>query len=192
MLAPNKQNLLLLKATLKSQENGHRLLKEKRSGLILVFLQLAKNGKELESKVFIERQNIVNYYLNSVNLISLTALNQHLNVRSNIQLKPTKKKLSGVSVANFEAVINIDQPNNLKFNIATSLNKFNILFPELIKLSQIKINCQNLSLEIKKVNRQISNLEQKINSTKADLKYMKQNLDEKSNLEKATLIKIFS
>jgi vacuolar-type H+-ATPase subunit D/Vma8 len=50
MIAPNKQNLILLKNQKKVTQNGYKLLKEKRAGLIVYFLELSKKGKELKRK----------------------------------------------------------------------------------------------------------------------------------------------
>ena len=192
MLAPNKQNLLLLKATLKSQQNGYRLLKEKRSGLILNFLQLAKQGKTIEKEVSNQRQQILSYYLLNLSLVSQTSLNTALGKTESLQLISVKKKMSGVSLTQLKAEINIPDRSYLRTKLQIALATFASLFPKIIMLSQLKSNCQLLAFEIKKVTRQISNLEQKIEQTVADLKFIKQTLDERNNLEKATLIKSFS
>lgn len=192
MIAPNKQNLLLLKTTLKSQQNGHRLLKEKRSGLILSFLQLAKQGKKLESEIITNRQAILNSYLQSLNLVSPASINLSLDFQPALELVSSKKRMSGVSIIELAAKLNLPNRQNLRLPIQVSLANFANLFPNLITLSQLKTSCQALALEIKKVARQINNLEQKTNQTQLDLKFIKQALDERSNLEKATLIKTFS
>lgn len=192
MIAPNKQNLLLLKTTLKSQQNGHRLLKEKRSGLILSFLQLAKQGKKLESEISTNRQAILSSYLQSLNLVSPASINLSLDFQPVLELVSSKKKISGVSIIELSAKLNLPNRQNLRLPIQITLANFANLFPNLITLSQLKTSCQSLALEIKKVARQINNLEQKTNQTQLDLKFIKQALDERSNLEKATLIKTFS
>ena len=192
MIAPNKQNLLLLKTTLKSQQNGHRLLKEKRSGLILSFLQLAKQGKKLESEISTNRQAILSSYLQSLNLVSPASINLSLDFQPVLELVSSKKKISGVSIIELTAKLNLPNRQNLRLPIQITLANFANLFPNLITLSQLKTSCQSLALEIKKVARQINNLEQKTNQTQLDLKFIKQALDERSNLEKATLIKTFS
>ena len=158
MIAPNKQNLLLLKTTLKSQQNGHRLLKEKRSGLILSFLQLAKQGKKLESEISTNRQAILSSYLQSLNLVSPASINLSLDFQPVLELVSSKKKISGVSIIELSAKLNLPNRQNLRLPIQITLANFANLFPNLITLSQLKTSCQSLALEIKKVARQINNL----------------------------------
>jgi hypothetical protein len=60
-----------------------------------------------------------------------------------------------------------------------------------LELSQLKINTLRIAAEIEKTNRQIQNLEKKTEDIEAEIKFIENALNEKSNLEKATLIKIF-
>jgi vacuolar-type H+-ATPase subunit D/Vma8 len=192
MLSPNKQNLLLLKATVKSQKNGLALLNEKRTGLIIVFLQLCSEGKQLEKSINEKRRIILSNYLRNLLLVSPVNLNLSVQKETTIEIKISKKKISGVQLKQINSLLNIPKNKHIREKIQNSLSSFGYIFPKLISLSQLKDNCLVLALEIKKVNRQILNLETKIEETNANLKWIQQSLMEKSNLEKATLIKLFT
>ena len=192
MLAPNKQNLLLLKTNLKNQKNGLALLNEKRTGLIIVFLQLCNQGKQLEKSVNEKRKVTISNYLKNLLLVSPTNLNLSLHQKPSLEIKLSKKKISGVHLKQIDSLLNIPNNKHIRVKIQNSLISFAIIFPKLISLSKLKDNCLSLALEIKKVNRQILNLETKIEETNANVKWIQQSLMEKSNLEKATLLKLFT
>lgn len=192
MLAPNKQNLLLLKTNLKNQKNGLALLNEKRTGLIIVFLQLCNEGKQLEKNTNSKRRIIISNYLRNLLLVSPANLNLTLDKNPSVEIKLSKKKISGVQLKQINSLLNIPTNKKIRTKIQISLTSFGHIFSDLISLSQLKDNCLTLALEIKKVNRQILNLETKIEETNTNLKWIQQSLMEKSNLEKATLIKLFT
>ena len=53
----------------------------------------------------------------------------------------------------------------------------------------MKLNTKRIASEILKVNRQISNLERKVEDILAQIKYIQNSLMEKENFEKSVLIK---
>jgi vacuolar-type H+-ATPase subunit D/Vma8 len=191
MLAPNKQNLLLLKRQAKTMANGYKLLKEKRTGLVVTFLDLARQGQQLENQIQGKIRRVLNNYRQSMTFVSRENLVENLENLPNTKLVVSKQRISGVYVDQLHLdVASPDRPN-LKPDLNQSLKLFAGSFGGLIKLSQIKLNCQKIALEIQKTNRQIASLEGKIEETKAQIKFIKDTLDEKANLEKATLIHIF-
>lgn len=192
MLAPNKQNLLILKNQNTLIASGHKLLKEKRTGLINTFLKLAREGKILEKKVSSEFEKILINYKQASYFVDKGNLFEKLSPVSTVELEITKKRISGVRVENIDIVVEATVNNDLKPKLKTALWKFANFFPELMKLEQNKLTCQKIAQEIHKVNRQINNLDKKIEDIQAQIKQIKQVLQEQSNLEKATLIKIFN
>lgn len=191
MLAPNKQNLLILKIQKKLVGNGHKLLKEKRSGLILTFLKFAKRGRDLEREVSFNLQKILKTYAGGLTFISSQSLLNFLTPIPSLNLKVAKKRISGVYVDDLNLELKIPSRKNLKTFLNQTLRAFASFFPKLVSLSNLKINCQRVAREIEKTNRQIQNLENKIENIDNEIKFIETALNEKSNLEKATLIKIF-
>jgi vacuolar-type H+-ATPase subunit D/Vma8 len=191
MIAPNKQNLLIQKNQKKLVANGYKLLKEKRAGLIVTFLEFATKGKKLEKQVSTQITSILNAYRSGLAFVSSQALFESLKSKPSLNLSISKKRVSGVYVDSLNLQTKIPKREELKFDIATSLESFGHFFPLLLELSQLKINTLRIAAEIDKTNRQIQNLERKIEDIEAEIKFIENALNEKSNLEKATLIKIF-
>jgi vacuolar-type H+-ATPase subunit D/Vma8 len=191
MIAPNKQNLILLKGQKKLLKNGYKLLKEKRTGLIVTFLEMANEGKSLELELREYLEIVVTNYRIATRFMSGDSISHSFQTSPKYLLEISRKRISGV----FVTFLNINmQPlasSNLKPTLLASFTNFNNLFPKLVLLGQKKINILRVAEEIKKTSRQIINLERKIEDTEADLKYVKMMLMEKDNFEKATLIKIF-
>jgi vacuolar-type H+-ATPase subunit D/Vma8 len=192
MLAPNKQNLLLLKSQKKLVENGFKLLKEKRTGLIFTFLDLARQGKNLENQVSKDLEIVLKNYNQSLSFVTIEDLVKNLPNQPTTKIEIIKKRISGVYTDNLKISLVTPKRDNLKALVSKPLSLFASYFPILLEVSQLKINCTRISNEIKKVSRQISNLENKIQEIKEQIKFIDNALMEKTNLEKATLIKIFN
>lgn len=192
MISPNKQNLILLKQQKKLTQNGHKLLKEKRNGLIINFLQICKEGKSLEQELLSKINGFLEKYNGITSFISTSQLLDALTKTPGLSLMVEKKRLSGVYINQFILTVEPPQRELLKKVLQDVLSNFGELFKGIVELSQTKINAENISLEIHKTNRQISNLEQKIEQIEQDIKYIKSALMEKENYEKSVLMKIFN
>jgi vacuolar-type H+-ATPase subunit D/Vma8 len=189
MLAPNKQNLLIVKSQLKLVNNGMKLLKEKRSGLIFTFLDMARKGKVLEQNVSKEIQIILSLYESSLTFTSSESLILALENIPTTKLSIEKKRISGVYVDLLKIIVKRPVRKFLKPSLKISLDFFANYFPILLELTQMKLNTKRIASEILKVNRQISNLERKVEDILAQIKYIQNSLMEKENFEKSVLIK---
>ena len=103
-----------------------------------------------------------------------------------------RKRTFGVYLSQINLDLAIPVRPTLKLDIQTSLTGFAKFFPLILEIAQLRLNCTRIAKEIEKTNRQISNLETRLENLKADEKFITTSLNEKQNLEKATLIKIFS
>lgn len=191
MISPNKQNLLLLQKQKKLVANGLKLLTEKRNGLIVMFLELAQKGKQKQKQVSDLWSVFFKKYSQDFAMVNIKKLLKRIFPGLKSKLVVSTKRVSGVYLNEIKLNIESKDRNTLKPSINDSLSVFRKIFPEFILLAQIKTNCQKISSEIIKTNRQISNLENKIVEIDSDIKYISNALLEKSNSEKATLIKIF-
>jgi vacuolar-type H+-ATPase subunit D/Vma8 len=191
MITPNKQNLLLLKKQLKVVASGLKLLKEKRTGLVSLFIKLAQQGKNLENRVGHKQQNILGSYSEAVSFVSVSGLIDNLSKNAKFDLQVEKKRISGVYLENFKISISAPFRLELKTNISSSLAEFSSIFPDLLMIVQLKLNVEKIAKEIEKTNRLINNLEKKTEEVIAQIKFINTALSEKESLEKATLIKIF-
>ena len=192
MIAPNKQNLLLLKSKKKLVTKGHKLLKEKRSALIIKFVELSIEGKKLEKQLSSKIKIILDNYFSSLTFIDFEKLIENLPTQPSTNLKVDIRKSSGVYIKNLKLELQSPDRSYLKPDLQKSLTIFADFLALILEYSQIRINCQEIADQILKTNRQISNLERKIEDIDLDTKKIKSTLEEISNLEKATLIKIFN
>jgi len=192
MISPNKQNLLKLKKQKKLVGNGLKLLTEKRNSLIILFLNLAKEGKKKQIELSDLWGTFFKRYVQDFGLVNIKKLLQRLypGVKSKIEIK--QKRVSGVYLDEISLNLASGERNELKPALSNSLKNFKTIFPQFILLAQIKTNCMKISQEIIKTNRQINNLERKVEVVDFEIKYVTSALLEKSNSEKAILIKIFS
>jgi len=191
MIAANKQNLLLVKSQKKAVDNGLRLLREKRTGLVVMFLKMAREGKQKQQKLSQNWLIFLNQVKKSFSTINSQELIKQLTPKVLTKLNIKHKNITCLKTNQLDlAVGNLPRPK-LKTNLSQTLSDFNLIFPEFIKLAQLKTNCLKISTEITKTNRQISNLEKKLEDISAQMKYINSALLERSNSEKATLIKIF-
>jgi vacuolar-type H+-ATPase subunit D/Vma8 len=191
MIAANKQNLLSLKKQKKNLLNGLRLLKEKRSSLIILFLKTSKEGKELEIRLSLLWQEFLSFFKTHTSLISQEALNQDIDVVPSLNMTISKKRITGVYIDKFSLLIRSPIRSLFKEPIQSIFKKFNLVFPDFVELAQLKSNSLKISREIIKTKRQINNLENKIVDISQNIKYIQNSLQEKSNSEKAILIKLF-
>ena len=191
MITPNKQNLLASKKQLKTLENGHKLLEEKRNGLIVSFIDLCRRGKELEREVGSGLDTILSKYNQSLAFVSTDELVSKLDRVAATNLSVKKKRVSGVAIKELSIDVKNPERTGIKSDIKDSLSSMGGYMPKLIELIQLKNTCDKIAKEILKTNRQISAIDGKIENTKGNIKWIKQVLEEKSNLEKSVLINIF-
>lgn len=190
MIAPNKQNLIQLNNQKKITQNGYKLLKEKRAGLIKYFLELSREGKKLEFDV----SKYLKYINSSGRLFSIydiIELNKYLFGNPSTYIHVSKKRVSGVYIDIIHIEISTSIRTKLKEIVQNKLESFSDIFPMLVKLGQLKLNCSRLAEEILKTNRQISNLEKKIEDITSITKKIRAILSDKENLEKGILMKLF-
>lgn len=191
MIAANKQNLLFIKAQKKAVGNGLRLLREKRNGLVITFLKMAKEGKEKQLSLSQNWLIFLNSVKKSFSLLNILELTNELQPQLQTNLTIKHKNITGVRTNQLDLAIKANARPNLKPQIDQTFSDFTMIFPDFIKLAQLKTNCVKISNEITKTNRQISNLEKKQENMLLEIKYIVSALLEKSNSEKAILIKIF-
>lgn len=191
MIAPNKQNLIILKNQQKTTQNGYKLLKEKRAGLIMYFLELSKKGKILEKKISEDYSNNLTNSFNQMSRYDISDLNARLATPPTVTVGVHKKRVSGVIIDLIDVNISSKPRPFLKKQVQSVLTNFSGSLPSFIELIQLKLNCKHIADEILKTSRQIANLEKKIESTAKDIKYIKSILSDKENLEKGILMKLF-
>jgi len=192
MLAPNKQNLLLQKKRQKSVDLGLKLLKEKRTGLIKSFLDLAREGKLKQSEISTQIEAYFIKYNSRMSLVDINTLINSLTIEPNSYIDIKKKRISGVQVENLKIQLKSSINLKIKDDLVDLINEFTEYLPKILMISQLKNSCKLISKEIEKVNRQIANLENQTIDLTGQIKQIQSVLNERENLEKATLIQLFN
>lgn len=193
---PTRQELLGLKIKLKTAERGHKLLKEKRDGLMKSFMAIIREAKELRTKM---EKDLSDSFLSFVLFSSKTdraVIEESLIVTSKkLTLHASAKNVMGVEVPNF--VFN-EEGEFLCYDLATTstsldsaLIGFSKAIKEMVKLAEIEHAAKLLALEIEKTRRRVNALEYVfIPDTKETIKYITAKLNEQERATIITLMKV--
>jgi V/A-type H+-transporting ATPase subunit D len=181
---PTRVNLLTLKRRLKTAKKGHKLLKDKRDGLIQKFMQIIKETRELRRSIDQELGEALHTYIRGSSMISKKVLDVAFMVpTSEVSLNVSTESVMAVSIPRFS----VHKSGNgfsygfLETNgdIDSAVTKISTVFPDLIKLAELEKAIENLADEIEKTRRRTNALENvmipNLNST---IRYITTRLDE--------------
>lgn len=199
MLSKNKQTLLIQKKQKKIAQKSRKLLDEKLSGLVKAFRESVIEGYRLEEKAKEKSSSIISQYLFSTSFINTNKLHQYGVAKISdettfpYQLEAEIKKFFGIKIPSLNIKMRkLELENDIKPRLGNALMQFNEQIPLFLELIQARMKCQLLADEIKKTNRLIANIDNKIISISTDIKKIAAYLMEKENETKAVLIKIFN
>ncbi|GAB4143904.1 MAG: hypothetical protein OHK0017_01890 [Patescibacteria group bacterium] len=156
-----------------------------------MFLDMCREGKELESSLNSSLEPVLQNYDRNATFISTPNLLGHLKTQATTALKVETVRISGVLLEKINYRSKLPDRTNLKPKLAESLNAFGAYFPKILQVTQIKHNTQKIAKEILKTNRQIANLENRIEEIEQNIKFINNSINERLNFEKAVLINIF-
>lgn len=195
-IKPTRQELLKLKAQLKTAQRGHALLKDKRDSLIKIFLGIIKEALVLRKKVDEQIISAFEHYAfasaaSSRDTLMALAKNAHAEV--NIGL--TKKNIMGVKVSSLDFEVQGDPLSYSLLETTADLDKgllvLKELMPDLMKLAELEYTAQLLAEEIEKTRRRVNALEHVIvPRMKRDMKFIQATLEELARQQTVTLIKL--
>jgi V/A-type H+-transporting ATPase subunit D len=193
---PTRQEFLRLKKKTKTAEKGHKLLKDKRDGLIREFLVVVKDALRLRKELDQDLIKVMQFFQFAETRTSKKLL-EEIAVTSEAKAFVTlaRKNIMGVIVSEITADVKgnplsygiIETPKDIDEAIFT-LQK---IFPDLMKLAELEFTARRLAEEIEKTRRRVNALEHVlIPEMKNDMKYIKGKLDETTRQEKVTLMKM--
>ena len=192
MINPTRIELIRLKRKLKTAQAGHKLLKDKRDGLMREFMAIIRQARDLREKVEQELALAFQNFVFASSQISKRQLEQAL-IWPNLEiaLEVKTKNIMSVEIPEFDyKIIGKDykcySSYSVPKNLDKSLESFQKTLPDLIKLAEIEHSARLLSSEIEKTRRRVNALEYVfIPEMEKNIKYIDAKLNEQ---EKSALI----
>lgn len=161
---PTRINLLSLKKQVKTAKRGHKLLKDKRDGLMKHFMAIIRDAKELRGEVEKEVSDIFSQFLKAGALMSAAALETALmSSTAKLDLSVKTKNVMSVHIPEFSAEFSGKTVGFTTIGTSSALEealqKLQDLFPKLLELSGLEKAAEALADEIEKTRRRVNTLE---------------------------------
>lgn len=185
-VSPTRIALLNLKKELKVAKKGHKLLKDKRDGLIKTFMRIIYEARDKRRQVETELGGAFTSYMQARALIPAPALNAAFLVpNTQINLDVTVRKVMSVPVPEF-----ILQKTGHSFSygllettgdLDRSMLAFDAVFVHILELAALEKSAENLAVEIERTRRRVSALENvMIPELQETIKFVGQQLEERA------------
>lgn len=188
--------LLKLKRRLKTAQGGHKLLKEKRDGLMKEFMAIIREAKAARQKIEAILSDAFRAFLFAKADLGKETVEEAL-------MAPTKKAILTASAKN---IMNVKIPQfelkeegdhfcysflSTTSDIDYSLETFSQALKDLVKLAEIEHSARLLSKEIEKTRRRVNALEYVfIPEMRETARYIEAKLAERERSEKVVLMKV--
>ena len=195
-IKPTRIELIKLKIRLKTSKRGHKLLKEKRDGLMKKFMEIIKVARETRKEMEEKLSTSLKDFAIISSQFSTKEIEQFFilpSVKTDITM--TEENIMGVNIPRFSANITKNEKSYSYFSfpiaMEDSLKKFEGLFSLMLELANIEHTARLLSFEIEKTRRRVNALEYMIiPKIEANIKIIYAKLDEAERFEKIIRMKI--
>lgn len=183
---PTRASLLKLKKELKTAKRGHKLLKDKRDGLMKKFMEIIHDTRQLRESV---EERLGDAFLSYTKAnastpkkILDTAL---LTPSTEVHLDANTENIMSVSVPKFhiEKTGSAISYGTLSTsgNLDNAIQKFDDVFADLIRLTELEKAVESMAIEIEKTRRRVSSLENvMIPNLNETIKFISQRLEEQA------------
>jgi V/A-type H+-transporting ATPase subunit D len=188
---PTRMNLLLLRKKLSSAKRGHKLLKDKRDGLMKHFMQIVKETRDLRIEIDEKIRTIkLNFIKAGSSTYSKYLEGALLFPDTRSKLIVETEKIMSVPVPKFKGELEGDLITyglvNTPGDLDLGLKQLKEVYPQLIELAGKEKTIENLASEIEKTRRRVNMLEYiMIPNYNDTLKYIQMKLSEQ---ERGTII----
>jgi len=185
-VSPTRISLLNLKKELKVAKKGHKLLKDKRDGLIKKFMAIIFETRDLRK--FVEDrlgQAFDSYQRSSATTPHLAQEVAFLMPNAKINLEVAVQNIMSVRVPNFK-ISKEGSAFSYSFlettgDLDNAIERFDAVFVDIVKLAQLEKTAENLADEIEKTRRRVSALENvMIPNLEETIKFIAMQLDERA------------
>ena len=185
-VSPTRISLLNLKKDLKTAKKGHKLLKDKRDGLVKKFMATIYETRDLRRSVENRLGSAFDSYLRAATMNSRLSLDEaFLLPNAKIDLKIEIKNIMSVKIPEFSIS---KQGSAFSYGLLettgdldNAISKYDEVFVDVIKLAQLEKTAENLAVEIEKTRRRVSALENvMIPNLEETIKFISMQLDERA------------
>lgn len=161
---PTRMELLRLKKRIKTATRGHKLLKEKRDGLMKSFMEIIREASDLREKVEKDLQGAFGEFMFASASMRKEAIHESLSVPSQkMKLSAETKNVMSVDIPQFSSEIEGDflcySLTSTSSELDSSLETFAEVLKDIIRLAEIEHSAYLLAEEIEKTRRRVNALE---------------------------------
>lgn len=192
-----RMELLTRKRRITTAKRGHKLLKEKRDGLMKNFMEIINQAKKIRNDIESIMTEIFNSYLSAVSSMNPASVESAIALpKEKISIEIAIKNIMSVRVPQFSystEEVNA-QPYSLvdtssELDVAYTLLKDNI--QNLLELAQVEKSLELMSIEIEATRRRVNALEHVlIPELETTIKYIQMKLDEMERSNLTILMKV--
>ena len=182
---PTRIALLGLKKELKVAKKGHKLLKDKRDGLVKKFMVVIYEAKALRESVEDRLGSAFDSYARASGMTAAAALNAAFMVpNAKVDLGVKINSVMSVQIPEF-TVTKTGSPFSYGLlettgDLDNAMVKFDAVFVDILKLAALEKTAENLAAEIEKTRRRVSALENvRIPNLNDTIKFITMQLDER-------------
>lgn len=195
---PTRVNLLSLRKRVKTAQRGHKLLKDKRDGLMKHFMELIRETKTVREEVEKEMSDIFRDFLKAGAIMSPSAMEAALLASTaKLMLEVQTKNVMSVHIPKFEAEFTGKAVGfttvGTSSALETALQKLQDLFPKLLKIAELEKAAEALADEIEKTRRRVNTLEYRmIPDLKDTVRFITMKLEESARDTLVSVMRIKS
>ena len=193
---PTRMELIRLKAKLKVARRGHKLLKEKRDGLMKEFMKIIRQVRDL-------RTEVEGKMADGFKAFVFAAADMRPEVTQEVLSWPAREMSLGVETKNIMSVVvpEFDYQEtggyicyalaSTSSGLDTSLKIFSEALEKIVKMAQIEHTARLLSVEIEKTRRRVNALEHIfVPQMQQNIKYISNKLDEQERSALSALLRV--
>jgi len=163
-VSPTRMNLLGMKKQIKTAKKGHKLLKDKRDGLMKEFMLLIKEARTCRTEVEEQMGTAFALLLEASRKTNPKAIETALySPEISLDLSVKTKNVMSVKIPEFDAKFSGNALNfgltGISANLPAAIKKLQKVFPTLLKLAGIEKAVEELAKEIETTRRRVNALE---------------------------------
>lgn len=199
-VTPTRMELTRLKGKLKTARRGHKLLKDKRDGLMKQFLEVVREVRDLRREVEEELMTVHKSFTVASAIMSSEALEQALLYpKQSVELTQTSKNIMSVNVPVYDFQTKTKSDADIypygfaatSGELDTAVDALGKVFRKMLKLAETEKTAQLMAEEIEKTRRRVNALEYVVIPDLQDsIRYITMKLDENDRSTTTRLMKV--